>query len=448
MPAPTDQLLEIAHRAVKRATAAGATAADAYAVDSENINATMRLGLPEGIESSAERGLGIRVFVGKSYATVSTEDMRDDAIGTLIDTAIAMAKQAPEDAFAGLADPALLARELPELDVYDTTERSMDELLDLAKSCEDAGRSVTGITNSEGASASTGKSSAAFYASSGAQFTHQSSHSSLSLSLIAGTGDHMQRDYSYATTRFVNDLPSPEAIAHEAAMRTLDKLSPQKLASQKIAVIFDPRVGKGLLGAFAGAINGAAIARGTSFLKDALGARVFAPEITVIDDPLLPRGLASQPCDDEGVRATTRTVIEKGMLTTWFLDTRSANQLGLVSTGHAHRSLSGSPSPSASNLYIAAGVLPVDQFCAQFDRAFYVTETFGHGVNLVTGDYSQGASGFLLEKGARVHPVSEVTIAGNLRAMFANLSAANDLSMRYAFNVPTLAIPSLTVAGS
>lgn len=448
MPQKTDHLLDMAQQAVSLAKKLGASAADAYAVDSETLQASVRLGLPEGIESSAERGLGVRVFVGESYATVSTEDMRKDELHSLIETAIAMAKQAPPDPFAGLADSALLATNLPNLELFDDTPISMDALLDVAQACEAHGHAANGITNSEGASASCGKSAAAFYASSGATFVHQGSHASLSLSLIAGSGDSMQRDYAYATKRFYSDLPSPEAIAQEAAERTLAKLSPRKLPSQSMPIIFDPRVGKGLLGALAGAINGASIARGTSFLKDALGKAVFAPNITIIDDPLLPRALASQPCDDEGVRVAKRSIIDNGVLTTWLLDTRSANQLGLTSTGHAHRSLSGSPSPSPSNLYMTPGPLAVDAFLAQFERAFYVTETFGHGVNLVTGDYSQGASGFLLERGQRAYPVSEVTIAGNLRDMFMNVSAASDLNMRYAYNVPTLAIASMTVAGS
>lgn len=446
--ARTESLQRAAEQAVKQALYAGATAADAYAVASETLHASMRLGNPETIESSTERGLGVRVFVGESYATFSTEDLHDDAIHILIDTAVATAKQAPADAYAGLADADMLATTLPALEVYDPTIIDMERLLDLATICEEAGRAHAGITNSEGASASCGKSTAAFYASSGAAFTHHSSHVSLSLSLIAGTGDSMQRDYAYATTRFLEDLPSATSIADEGARRTLDKLNPRKLASQSIPVIFDPRVGKQLLGAFAGAINGASVARGTSFLKEAMGTGVFARDITIIDDPLLPRGLASHACDDEGVRVAKRALIDKGVLTSWLLDTRSARQLGLTSTGHAQRSLGGSPSPSASNLYIAPGALSAEAFTAQFDRAFYVTETFGHGVNLVTGDYSQGASGFLLERGARVHPVSEVTIAGNLRDMFAHLLVASDLAMRYAFNVPTLAITSMTVAGS
>lgn len=444
----TETLMDHAAQAVEIAQKKGATAADAYTVSSQSVSAGVRLGAPEAIERSEDQGLGLRVFTGKSYASVTTADFSKPALDTLIETAISMARAAPEDPYAALADTQYLGQANADLSLYDTTEINTDALLDRAIMCEEAGRNQQGITNSEGAYTGYVQFEAAFYASSGAAFTHRATQHSLSLSLIAGTGADMQRDYAYHTTRFLEDLESPEQIAQDAASRTLARMHPRKIASGAMPVIFDTRISRQLLGAFASAINGASIARGTSFLKDAMHKPVFHADISITDDPLIARGLGSQLCDDEGVLAQKRVMVKDGILQSWFLDTASSRQLGLETTGHASRSLGGSPSPAPSNLYIHAGALSKDTLLAQFDRAFYVTETFGHGVNLITGDYSQGASGFLLEKGVPAYPVSEVTIAGNLRDMFLNTHAANDLIFRYATNAPTLAISQMMVAGA
>lgn len=445
----TKLLHDAAEQAVSMAKAKGASAADAFAVSSTSTSAGVRLGKPEAIEQSEDQGLGLRVFTGKSYASVTSADFSKAALDGLIDTAIAMAKAAPEDPYAGLADASLLGEINVDLELTDTgAAPSIADLQAKAEACEAMGRGEKGITNSEGAYAGHAQYQAAFYASSGAQFAYQASQHSLSLSLIAGEGADMQRDYAYHTTRFLADLESPEVIAKDAARRTLERMHPKKIPSGKMAVMFDPRVARQLLSSFASAINGAAVARGTSFLKDKMGAQVFAKNIQVVDDPLIARGLGSQVCDDEGVKVQKRVMVEHGVLQSWFLDTASARQLGLTSTGHASRSLGGSPSPSSSNLYIANGEESVEALLSQFDQAFYVTETFGHGVNLVTGDYSQGAGGFLYAKNARHYPVSEVTIAGNLRDMFLNLQAANDLTLRYATNTPTLLVQGMTVAGA
>jgi PmbA protein len=246
----------------------------------------------------------------------------------------------------------------------------------------------------------------------------------------------------------MHDLRTPESIGKEAATRTLRRMKPRKIDSTTIPVIFEPRVGKQLLGAFAGATSGSAIARGTSFLKKDLGSAIFAKTITIIDDPLLKRGLASRPCDGEAVAVKKQEMVSAGTLNSWFLDTRSANQLGMKTTGHASRSLSSAPYPSATNLYIAAGTQTPASLIQETGKALYITETFGHGVNLITGDYSQGASGFMVENGELTYPVSEITIAGNLRDMFANLTTANDLAFEYGFNVPTLRVASMAVAGN
>lgn len=441
-------LQDQASRAVKMAQSVGATAADAYALSSTTLSASVRLGMPETIESATENGLGIRVFVGDRYASVSSADMDEAALKPLIENAVAMARASTPDPYAKLANGDQIACDLPQLDLYDAREISMTTLQEMASACEEIGRATAGITNSEGASASASKAHMAFASSAGAAFSYAASHYALSVSFIAGNGADMQRDYAYATTRFFEDLPSPETIAREGVSRTLEKMSPRKLPSQTLPIIFDPRVGRQLLGAFAGAINGASIARGTSFLKHDLGKNIFAPEITITDDPHLPRGLGSRPCDDEAVRAQRMHLVENGCLKSWLLDIRSAGQLGLNSAGHAQRSLGGSPHPSSSNLCIAAGNISPQLVMASYPAALYVTETFGHGVNLVTGDYSQGASGFYLEHGQRAYPVSEITIAGNLRDMFARLHAADDLVLRYATNVPTLVVGGMTIAGA
>jgi PmbA protein len=438
----------IAEHAITLAKASGASAADAMLITSRDLNASIRNGAPETIEQSESTGLGLRVFIGQQTATLSTSDLSKSAVERLVEQAIAIAKAAPADPHTALADVALLAQQLPDLDLFDSREPSMQELQVIARTCEAAGKAHAGITNSEGADASWGAHHVGLFTSHGVHAEYQASYSSLSLSLIAGTGDAMQRDYAYGTRRFMGDLPSPEAIGNDAATRTLRRMQPRKIASAHMPVIFEPRVGKQLLGALAGAISGAAVARGTSFLKQDLGKAIFAKGITIIDDPLMVRGLASHPCDGEGVATKKMEMVSNGVLNSWFLDTRSANQLGMKTTGHASRGLSSAPHPSASNLYMAAGKLSPQAMLKECSKALYITETFGHGVNLITGDYSQGASGFMIENGEKTYPVSEITIAGNLRDMFLGLEAANDLSFDYGFNTPTLRVANMAIAGN
>jgi len=444
----TDTLLAASTDLVARAKKAGADNADAIAVSSTQLNAGVRLAVPETIERAESMGVGLRVFCGKSSATLSTADTSEAGLSKLVESAVAIARAAPPDAFASLADSALLAKTIPDLEMVDALEPTIDMLLARAKACEEAGRDVAGIRNSEGADASFSSTTIALASSHGVEASYRQTYSALSLSLIAGEGETMQRDYAYRTTRFASELPDAAEIGREAATRTLAKMHPEKIPSQTISVAFDPRVGKSLLSAFASAINGAAIARGTSFLKDAMGTQVFAPHITIVDDPFIKRALGSRPIDGEGVAPQRRNLIEAGTLTSWLLDTRSANQLGLTTTGHASRGISSAPHPAASNLYIAAGKETPETLLKDAGTVFYVTETFGHGVNMITGDYSQGASGFLYVNGECRQAISEVTIAGNLRAMFAALTPANDLHFHYATNVPTLLVASMTVAGT
>jgi PmbA protein len=317
-----------------------------------------------------------------------------------------------------------------------------------AREAEAAGLAVKGITNSEGGDASMSRHSIALVTSHGFEGAYSNTRYAISTSLIAGEGASMQRDYDYAYVTHAQDLPSAESIGQHAAMRALERMNPRKLKSQTATIYFEPRAGRQLLGAFAGAISGSAITRGTSFLKDALNAHVFPKNIRITDDPRLKRGLASRPFDAEGIAAKKMDFVDAGILTSWVLDTRSANQLGLHTTGHASRGLASAPHPSTSNLYLHGGSLRPDELFAELGDGFYVTETIGHGTNLLTGDFSLGASGFWIENGVRAYPVSEVTIAGNLKDMFQTLVAANDLEFKYATNVPTLAIPRMTIAGN
>lgn len=439
---------DAAQQAITLAIRSGASAADALIITSRDLTASIRQGKPETIEQSEASGLGIRIFVGKRTATLSTSDLSASAIEKLVENAIAIAKAAPEDPYIALADSTLLATTLPELELADSAEPTMKDLQNIARECEQAGCSVPGITNSEGADASWGTLRVGLYTSHGVSHNYTTTHGGLSLSLIAGTGEDMQRDYAYSSKRFMSDIASAEDIGKEAASRSLRRMHPRKIASTNLPILFEPRVGKQLLGAFAGAISGNAIARGTSFLKNDLAASIFANTITIIDDPLIKRGLASRPCDGEGVVVQKREMVSSGVLNSWFLDTRSANQLGMITTGHASRSLSSAPHPSSTNLYIAAGVQTPNTLLKETGRALYITETFGHGVNLITGDYSQGASGFMVENGELTFPVSEITIAGNLRDIFAGLTAANDLTFEYGSNVPTLRVANMAVAGN
>lgn len=440
-------LLDIATQAVALAAKAGATSADAVVIQSTDMNAGIRHGAPETIERAESRGVGLRVFVGQSSAMLSSSDISTEAMASLAETAVAIAKVAPADPFAGLADASQLAKTLPALETADPFEPSMDQLQQLARECEQAGLDVAGIENSEGADAGYSRQRVALVTSHGFAHSYESTQSAISCSLIAGEDEAMERDYDYITKTFFSDLPAASSVGQEAARRTLGRLAPRKISSQQATIFFEPRVAKSLLGAFAGAINGNAITRGTSFLKNDLGKKIFADGITVIDDPLLPRGLGSHPFDAEGIAAKKTEFVTKGVLNSWMLDCRSARQLGLTTTGHAIRGLSSAPHPASTNLYIAAGNVTPKELLASVKHGLMVTETIGHGTNLITGDYSVGATGFWIENGEIAYPVSEVTIAGNLRDMYAHLIAANDLVFRTGTNTPTLMVPQMTIAG-
>ena len=435
--------------AIDHAKRLGADAADAVYIGDGSTSIHVRLGELEDIGRSEGEEIGLRLFVGSRSASVSTSDLSPAALATAAERALAMAREALEDPFAGLAPEDMLARgSHATLDVDDATEVSAETLRARALETEDHARAVAGITNSEGASASAGRATIALVTSGGFAGGYSTSSHGLSASVVAGEGAGMQRDYAYHSARHFDDLDSPESVGRRAGTRAIARLDPRKLATAGMPILFDPRVSSGLIGHLIGAIAGSAIARRTSFLLEALGTQVFAPGIRIVDDPLRPRGLRSRPFDGEGLPTHPTAIVEDGVLTTWLMDSASARQLGARPTGHAARGTGGPPGAGTSNLHLAAGSLSPGDLMADVRQGFYVTELIGTGVNGVTGDYSRGAAGFLIENGTIGPAVAEVTIAGNLKDMFRALVPADDLDFRHATNAPTVRIDGMTVAGA
>ncbi len=446
-PKPVETL-DLLGDLVRRARAAGADAADAVMFESASLSVAQRLGKSEGIERAESRALGLRVFRGRRHAVASSTDTAADALADLIERALAMARAAPEDPYCGLPDADHLAGEVADLDLCDEDEPAPEALVARAAAAEDAARAVAGVTNSEGAEAGWGRGAVWLVTSNGFAGGYAASEHSVGVSVIAGEGTAMERDYDFAQARFAADLMDPADVGRGAGERAVRRLDPRKAPSAQVPVVYDPRVARGLLRHLAGAIAGPAVARGTSFLKDRLGEAVFAPGVTVTDDPLRARGLRSKPFDGEGIATARRDIVADGVLTTWLLDQRSARQLGLDPTGHASRGASSPPSPAPTNLFLVPGTVSAAELIADIDQGFYVTELMGMGINSITGDYSRGAAGFWIETGEIAHPVSEVTVAGNLKDMFGALAAADDLDFRYGIDSPTVRIDGMTVAGA
>jgi len=433
---------------ITKAKAAGADAADALIAEGVSLSLARRLGKSEGVERAEGRDLGLRVIIGKRQAIVSASDFSPAAMKELVARAVAMAKAVPEDKFCGIAEPDQIAKSYPDLDTCDKREPSPAEMDEAAAAAEDAARAIKGVTNSEGAEAGWSLSRVHLAISNGFSGSYGVSRHSLSVSVLAGEGTAMETDYDYATGISAADLKDPREIGRNAGERAVKKLNPRKAKTAQVPVVYDPRVSGGLVGSLAGAVNGAAIARGTSFLKSSMGKAVFAKGVSIIDDPLRPRGLRSKPFDGEGFATARRVVIDDGALTGWFLDLSTGRQLNMPSTGNASRGTGSPPSPAPTNLYLAAGALTPKELIADIKQGFYVTQLMGMGTNLITGDYSRGASGFWIENGEIAYPVSEVTVAGNLRDMFLNLTPADDLEFRYGTDAPTLRIDGMTVAGA
>jgi PmbA protein len=442
-----DQARDRAADLVARACRAGADAADAVCAADASLDVSVRLGKLEDVGRSEGHELGLRVFVGQRSASVSTADLAEAGADALVERAVAMAREAPEDPWAGLA-PAdrLLRGDPPQLDLDDGSEVEPAELKQLALEAEDAARAVPGVTNSEGGGASASRHIWALATSTGFAQAYATTGYDLSASVLAGEGAGMERDYAHHSARRRRYLDAPADIGTQAGERAVARLNPARVASGPMPVVFDPRVGASLLGHLIGAIGGQSIARKTSFLLDALGTPVFAAGVNIHDDPHRPHGLRSRPFDGEGLPVTPMAIVSEGVLETWLLETGSARQLGLSPTGHAARGVNGAPGVSTSNLYMANGVVPVVTLIEDIADGVYVTELIGMGVNGTTGDYSRGAAGFRIVGGEIAGPVSEFTIAGNLVEMYRALTPANDLQFRYGINVPTIRIDGMTVA--
>lgn len=433
---------------LKKAKTQGATAADALLVEGSSVSVSRRLGKPEALTRSEEAEIGLRVFVGKKAAIVSSSDCSAPALEKMAARAVAMARAVPEDEFSGIADAQETATTFPALDLFDATELSVDAMTAMADAAEQAALDVAGVTNSEGAQCGMGRDAVFYAASNGFAGGYCSSGFSLSVSVIAGQ-DAMETDYDFDSASHAADLQDPLSIGRSAGERTVRALNPRKGATTQAPVVFDRRIAGSLIGTLASAVSGGAVARGTTLLKDKMGAQIFAKGLTVVDDPFMVRGHRSRPFDGEGIAPARRNIVEDGVLTGWLLDLHSARQLGLKSTGNAGRGVSGPPAPRASNFYLQAGVESLDDIIGAVEDGFYVTQLMGHGVNTVTGDYSRGARGFWIENGKIAYPVSEMTIAGNLKDMWLNMAPANDLGrLRHGVDAPTLRIDGMTIAGA
>jgi len=432
---------------IKKAKNAGADEADALIAEGMSMGVSWRCGALESLEHSEGADLGLRVLFGKRQAIVSTTDRSKKAIDELVDRAVSMAKVAPEDPYCGIANPDQIAKDYPSLDLCDNYDCSIELLIGRAKTMEESALSVDGVSQCEGSDAGAGLSQITLASSNGFKGSYQKTNYSISVSALAGSGTSMERDYDFDTRLFQDDLDLAMDIGKRAGELAVARLNSKKMPSCVCPVVFDPRESKNLLGHFVGAINGAGIARGTSFLKDEMGKAVFSKDIKIIDDPHLLKGARSKAFDGEGIATKKRNIIENGILKTWLLDLRSSRQLGLETTAHAARGTSSMPSPSATNLYMEAGTLSPEELMSDIKSGFYVTETMGMGVNGVTGDFSQAASGFWIENGKKAFPVSEMTIAGNLKDMFANIIAGNDLSFKYGIDAPTVRVEKMTIAG-
>jgi PmbA protein len=443
------ELLDRLASLVDQAKRAGADAADAVVAQSQGLEVAYRLGERESLERAESMDLGLRVFVGDRTASVATGDLSQKTLAGLVERAVAMAKAAPPDPSVRMAPADQLADGAvpPGLDLIDTSEATPEQLADMAKAAEAAMLEVSGVSNSEGAGASWGRTDIALATTNGFAGAYGRTSFGFSTTAIAERDGLMERDYDYASATHLGDLAAAETVGRTAGERAVRRLGAKRVKSQAVPVVFEQRLAGGLLRSLAGAINGAAIARGVSFLKDKMGEQLFPPGVTVIDDPLRPRGMASKPFDAEGLAVAPIEFIQDGALQSWVLDLRSAGKLGLESNGRASRGIGSSPSPSVSNLDMQPGSISPEAMIGEIEDGFYVTELIGHGADIATGDYSRGASGFWIENGEITHPVNELTIASNLKDMFLMLTPANDLVRRGSVNAPTVRIDGMTIAG-
>ena len=425
----------------------GGTDADIYMVDKTAVNVTYRLGKVEEVEREEKTGIGIRVFVGQKQAAVSTYDLSPDHLAYMIGQCLDMAKAAPENPYAGLPDKMQMARITPALGTFDPVQPEMEDMIERAKICEDAARAIDGVTNSEGASAWWSSSYYTYANSRGFHREHGRTSHGTSISVLAGEGTKMERDYDYASATHLDDLDNAKGIGERAAHKAVLRLNPKSPDTGKMPLMFAPRVGKALISDFLNAINGAAVAKGASWAKDLMEKQIFPENVNIIDAAHQFRGLRSQSFDAEGIPSNDIDLIENGILKSWLLDHASAQKLGLESNGRASRSLASNPSPSFTNVRVRPGDASPADLLSSMKKGIYITDMMGFGANTVTGDISQGAAGFMVENGKMVYPVSGFTIAGNIKDMFMNMILGNDLEYRYGVDTPSFIIENMTIAG-
>ena len=439
---------DIIETALHAAQKAGADGADVTFITGGSTDIQVRKGQVESAERAEDFQLGLRVFCGKRNAAVSTGQLDTDNISRLAERAVAMAKIAPEDPYARLAQKEEQAEQIPELELCDSTILSTDALTEMALSCEAAALNVSGITNSDGGSASASRTRILIGTSTGFSAEYERTNFGFSAVVIAERDGQMERDYDYSMAVYAEDLKAPEKVGQRAAERTLSRLGARKPQTGTYPIIYDTRVSRSIAGHLASAINGSAVARGTSFLKEQLGQQIMSDTIQIYDDPLLHRGSGSKCFDGETLPVQKRQMVEDGKLTGWLLDLATAAQLGMQPTGNASRSLSGPPSPSTSNFYIENSNIETADLIADIKAGFFVTEMMGSSVSLTTGDYSRGAAGFWIENGEICWPVAEATIAGNLKDMFLSMQAGNDREVNQSISAPSLYLPQMMVAGA
>lgn len=448
----TAPLLDRLADLVDRARKAGADGADTIVVESHSLEVAFRMGERESLERAESLDLGLRVFVGDRQANVSTGDMSSKTLGSLVERAVAMAKAAPPDAMTRLATAdeimqSVAAADIAALDLVDADEPGPEPLSEAAKAAEQAALAVEGVRNSEGGSAGWGKTTIALAASNGFAGAYARTSASVSAVAIAEKDGAMERDYDYSTATHLADLRNAADIGRVAGERAVKRLGARRVKSQTVPIVLEQRLAGGLVRSFASAVNGAAIARGVSYLKGSMGAQVFPKGVVLLDDPRRPRSLASKPFDAEGLPAQPLELVSDGVLQTWTLDLRAAAKLGLASNGRASRGIGSNPSPAVTNLDMAPGDISPEALIAEIENGFFVTELIGHGGDLATGDYSRGAAGYWIENGEIAYPVNELTVAGNMKDMFLAITPANDLIRHGSVNAPTLRIDGMMVAG-
>lgn len=446
----TRSLAALSDQLLAAAKLAGADSADALAVDGTSISIEVRNGALEQAERSEGIDLGLRVFVGKKQAIVSASDTRSEMIQQMAERAVTMAREAPEDPHVGLADPTQLATDLDvsRLELFDPSpEPDPTELQAQAAEAEEHALSVSGVTQVQSASAGYGRRRIHLAATNGFSAGYERSDRGLSCVAISGAGTGMERDYDYDSRIFQSELRSAADIGKRAGERAVARQAPRKPVTGTFPVLFDERISNSLVGHLLQAINGTMIARGSSWLRDALGTRVLPDGVSLIEDPHRKRTSASRLFDAEGLATAPRKIVDKGILTGWTLDLATARKLGMESTASAARGTSGPPSPTVTNVELTQSDRSQADLLRDMGSGLLVTSMIGSTINPTTGDYSRGASGFWVENGELAYPVNECTIAGNLRDMLLRMQTANDAQMHLSRVVPSILIDGLTIAG-